>query len=302
MVTGRKHLLQNKYPNHSCRAFTLIELLVVIAIIALLLSILMPTLGKAKELARRVVCRTNFRALFMADLVYASGNDDYFINFAIGRKPYSHSPLAIKMLADLSGLGWDAKGFSCPSAYRKTFDGGTSSGVYYTWKPWQVLKNGKPFANPSNIQDVLDNADTIVTNFSRYPGYTYGVPNSTLTYITKDGGRFDFPAINRFGYGKIESGGILRTSDAPRPSEIPAITDWTDNAASRSDSDAFLPGCFNHKVSLRWYSVRKSQDFIEAKKIFQGMNIINMDLSGKWVDEKEVSGQIKYNNVTAHCF
>lgn len=54
-----------------CRlAFTLIELLVVVAIITLLISILLPSLKRAKEQSRTVVCRANIRQVAMAFLLY----------------------------------------------------------------------------------------------------------------------------------------------------------------------------------------------------------------------------------------
>jgi prepilin-type N-terminal cleavage/methylation domain-containing protein/prepilin-type processing-associated H-X9-DG protein len=59
--------------------FTMIELLVVITIIALLMSVLLPSLGKAKQLARTVVCRTNLHSLAMANIAYASDHDDCMV-------------------------------------------------------------------------------------------------------------------------------------------------------------------------------------------------------------------------------
>ena len=52
------------------QGFTLIELLVVVAIIALLVSILVPSLNQAKELARRTVCKTSIRLLQLGNEVY----------------------------------------------------------------------------------------------------------------------------------------------------------------------------------------------------------------------------------------
>lgn len=60
----------------SRRAFTLIELLVVIAVIALLLSVLLPSLSKAKDQAKLVVCTSNLHAIGIAVHAYASSNND----------------------------------------------------------------------------------------------------------------------------------------------------------------------------------------------------------------------------------
>ena len=58
--------------------FTLIELLVVISIIALLMSILMPSLQKARRQAQFVVCKSNLHQYSLAGAMYLDDNNDAF--------------------------------------------------------------------------------------------------------------------------------------------------------------------------------------------------------------------------------
>lgn len=91
---------------HIRKSFTLIELLVVVAIIALLISILLPSLSKAKKQARGVICANNLREQNKSAFYYAADNKGYIGRGLMG---YSMTPpreYNIYATTVLKGLGW----------------------------------------------------------------------------------------------------------------------------------------------------------------------------------------------------
>lgn len=75
---GRHRYFRGTRANQYVRSgFTLIELLVVVAIIALLIAILLPSIGRAKDQARLVLCKTNLRQWGIAMYQYRCDNKDF---------------------------------------------------------------------------------------------------------------------------------------------------------------------------------------------------------------------------------
>jgi prepilin-type N-terminal cleavage/methylation domain-containing protein/prepilin-type processing-associated H-X9-DG protein len=80
--------------------FTLVELLVVIGIIALLISILLPSLNRARETANRVKCASNLRQIGQALLLYGNDNKN-----AYPRTVFSGAAPATSLVPDVTSNG-----------------------------------------------------------------------------------------------------------------------------------------------------------------------------------------------------
>lgn len=152
------------------QGFTLIELLIVIAIIAVLMSVLVPALGRARAVAREVVCRGNLRQIYTAIQLYAD-------NDGSGRYPLEatehnpHRPLIERLRAHQDDALFRA--LYCPEAHRmeagaRDPNGGTPPGgvdsiidteenrqfgnityVYWSFERNKTEPNGDTWRNPS---------------------------------------------------------------------------------------------------------------------------------------------------------
>ncbi len=122
-----------------CKFFTLIELLVVIAIIAILASMLLPTLNKARETARGAVCVNQLRQLSLAAANYAIDSDGYIPG-------WSTDP-AVPLNPDRRVCSWyyliaSYLGFPGSNNY------GTSTDF---WRIWQLIHDDRTvFSCPSH--------------------------------------------------------------------------------------------------------------------------------------------------------
>ena len=159
------------------RGFTLIELLVVIAIIALLVSILLPSLNRAKYLARLVVCLTREKGLATGVVLYSEDHDGQFPASSGGTAYGSWIPPLLENMeghpADPAANFWDTlrdnELWYCPipaEAERSAEQRRQNPGWLYSinwWLTWKTVPGTNPLKQiPVRFADLAVTSEAAV--------------------------------------------------------------------------------------------------------------------------------------------
>jgi len=194
--------------------FTLIELLVVIAIIALLIGLLLPSLGAAKLSGKATVCLANTRAIGMASQYYAHDNKTLVIR---GDTPLWYDvylPYMNERAGNLTSYK-QVKAYRCPNFPNPA-------------QTIQFVINGWHFDGPFDTLGSPINTPTKMEVFER--------PSKTA-YITENDDGAWRPIITDL------SSGDLKRQDIWNVGHLPTSTDTSDDHGRRISPNRHFDGC-----------------------------------------------------------
>jgi len=238
-------------------AFTLIELLVVIAIIALLVSILMPALGRAKELAKQVQCAANLSGLGKAMAVYQSDFREMNPSVAstyIGKSGYNGGGNSLFNSNSKPQRGhyndgyehWNnASGAFVPTSGMFGPDGGwlwpTTGGCLFLLVKYADV-TPEVFLCPSAEQAMELTLD-IARNGLTTPAIKGNIDVTSWNDV------YDFPCLNFLNYSYNDPFGQLLDSSASASS--PVMADMTPACADPASSGRWNNNIVSYKTSAQ---------------------------------------------------
>jgi len=231
-------------------AFTLLELLVVIAIIAVLSSLLLPTLAKAKMRGHQVFCLNNLKQLNLAWLLYADDNND--------RLAYNLGATEIKqVLARNQQYNW------ANSVLNWELDPDNTNTILNTHAalgPY-LAHSARVFRCPS---------DNVLSTLQRQAGWTGRSRSISMNAMVGDAGEFTRSGVNVnnphyhqfLRLGEFTSAPDIFVFIEEHPDSIndgyflnrAYTNEWTDLPASYHNGSANLSFADGHAESHRWLS------------------------------------------------
>lgn len=134
--------MKRQISTRSSLAFTLIELLVVIAIIAILASLLLPSLARAKDKAKDITCINNLKQLGVAIYMFVDENEGRLPNCEpLPSVPSTNPPLPSIASALSNYVGGAMKVFQCPKDNQDYFKKEGSSYEFNPFHNGRVLES-----------------------------------------------------------------------------------------------------------------------------------------------------------------
>ena len=179
--------------------WTLIELLIVVAVIGILVAILLPSLGRAKNMAARMQCSNNMKTAYSAFSLYAQDYNNYIVPYSAYYPCCSWTIFWMQYMAYL-GIVYTSPDYTSPSKtmprymcpavsgekYNNTDKGWNCWGLnYYTvfsypvaGSTWNDLKNFRNVKKPSETLFIADVADTEDSSTTKYSSMLYSDPDA----------------------------------------------------------------------------------------------------------------------------
>lgn len=251
------------------KGFTLIELLVVVAIIALLISILLPSLSRARELAKRLVCAANIKGIGTAMKIYANDNEEQWAT-----PLFNEGTLGAPVPITYTSTAVVPKGGSEVPA-RNTVTTSTSTALSVTRAFWLLIRSGETTQKQYICPSSGDEAD-VTEEIDKY---------------------YDFFSLTNLSYGYQVPFGVKETRASENSDPRMAVA--ADSSPYTTNATPTAPNVYDPNTSPRLWQPYNSGNHGGAGA-GEGQNVLYQD-SHATFERKPIVG-IDNDNIYTHLF